>query len=80
VVIHHTGCGLHGQSNDALRAAVREGSGGDADHIDFLPFDDVAASVVADVERIRGCDLLPSDMAAWGAVYDVSDGSLTRVA
>jgi carbonic anhydrase len=80
VVIHHTGCGLHGQSNERLRAAVRDGSGGDANHIDFLPFDDVKASVQADVELIRSCDLLPADMKSWGAVYDVSDGSLTQVA
>jgi carbonic anhydrase len=80
VVIHHTGCGLHGQSNDDLRARVHEGSGGDADHIDFLPFADVRASVRHDVEKIRACALLPPDMATWGAVYDVSDGSLTRVA
>jgi carbonic anhydrase len=80
LVIHHTGCGLQGQSNDGLRSQVREGSGGDAGHIDFLPFDDAAASVVEDVERIRECALLPPDLASWGAVYDVSDGSLTRVA
>jgi carbonic anhydrase len=80
VVIHHTGCGLHGQSNDELRSRVHDGSGGDAGHIDFLPFEDVQASVRFDVERIRACTLLPPDMAAWGAVYDVSDGSLTRVA
>jgi carbonic anhydrase len=80
VVIHHTGCGLHGQTNETLRAKVHEGSAGDAEHIDFLPFDDVRASVQNDVELIRKCDLVPPDMAAWGAVYDVKEGSLTRVA
>jgi carbonic anhydrase len=80
LVIHHTGCGLHGQSNDALRSAVREGSGADPGDIDFLPFDDVADSVRVDVDVLRNCELLPPDMAVWGAVYDVSDGSLTRVA
>jgi carbonic anhydrase len=80
VVIHHTGCGLEHRSNDELRERVREGSGGDAAHIDFLPFDDVRASVQNDVQRLRECDLLPPDMATWGAVYDVTDGSLTRVA
>jgi carbonic anhydrase len=80
VVIHHTGCGLHGQTNDALRSKVHEGSGGDAGHIDFLPFEDVSASVRNDVGTLRECDLLPPDMTVWGAVYDVKDGSLTRVA
>jgi carbonic anhydrase len=80
LVIHHTGCGLHRATNEALRAQVADGSGGDASHIDFLPFDDVRASVEEDVARVRACALLPPDLVVWGAIYDVGDGSLTRVA
>jgi carbonic anhydrase len=80
VVIHHTGCGLFGATNDDLRNKVLEATGWTADHIDFLPFRDVVASVQQDVERVRECTLLPDDMTAWGCVYDVDDGSLTRVA
>jgi carbonic anhydrase len=80
VVIHHTGCGLHSQSNEALRARVHDGSGTDPGDIDFLPFDDVEESVRADVAALLECELLPADMTVWGAVYDVSDGSLTQVA
>jgi carbonic anhydrase len=79
LVIHHTGCGLLATTNESLRSQVEAGSGGDASHVDFLPFDDVRASVEQDVAVVRDCALLPSDMVTWGAVYDVNDGSLTRV-
>ncbi|HEX7095961.1 MAG TPA: carbonic anhydrase [Acidimicrobiales bacterium] len=80
LVIHHTGCGLLGTTNDELRARVHAATGQRADHIDFLPFDDAHASVRHDVELVRACELLPADLVAWGCVYDVADGSLTQVA
>lgn len=79
VVIHHTGCGLLGATNEGLRTQVHAATGHRPDGIDFLPFDDVTDSVREDVERVRKCELLPHDMVAWGCVYDVNDGSLTRV-
>ena len=79
VVIHHTGCGLFGATNEDLRDKVLAATGWTADHIDFLPFRDVVASVQQDVARVRECALLPDDMTSWGCVYDVADGSLTRV-
>ena len=79
VVIHHTGCGLLGATNDGLRARVHDATGHRADHIDFLPIEDVKESVRQDVDAVLRCELLPHDMVAWGCVYDVADGSLTRV-
>lgn len=79
VVIHHTGCGLFGATNEDIRHRVLESTGWTADHIDFLPFRDTAASVIEDVARIRECHLLPPGTTSWGCVYDVVDGSLTRV-
>lgn len=79
VVIHHTGCGLLGATNEGLRERVERATGHRPDHIDFLPIDDVMKSVRQDVEAVQCCDLLPHDMVAWGCVYDVADGSLTRV-
>jgi carbonic anhydrase len=79
LVIHHTGCGLHGVTNAQIRDRVVEATGAEASHIDFLPFDDVTRSVERDVAAVRACRLLPSDLVAWGAVYDVATGTLTRV-
>jgi carbonic anhydrase len=79
LVIHHTGCGLHGVTNTEIRDRVEGATGADASSIDFLPFDDVRRSVECDVAAVRACPLLPRDLVARGAVYDVATGTLTRV-
>ena len=78
VVVHHTGCGLHGVSNEEIRNRV-EAATGISPSIDFLPFSDLEESVRVDVERIRDCPLLPAGATVWGAVYDVHSGLLTEI-
>jgi carbonic anhydrase len=78
-VIHHTGCGLHRVSNNALQARVTENTGEDASSLDFLPFDDVIESVREDAQRVRDLPLLPEGITVTGAVYDVHSGTLYRV-
>lgn len=73
LVIGHTGCGLHGASNEQLRAVIG------ADGVDFLPFADLEESVRASVRRIRESTLLPDSFAASGYVYEVSTGKLRAV-
>ena len=72
-VIHHTNCGLEGSTEEqvAQRTGVAD--------IEFLCFDDVEESVKEDVEAIRTCGFLPEGFVAWGAVYDVDDGSVRVV-
>ena len=77
-VIHHTGCGLHATSNEAIANVVEQASGARPD-MAFLPFTDLQASVTEDVARVRACSFLPSDTIVWGAFYDVSDGSLHTI-
>jgi carbonic anhydrase len=79
LIVHHTGCGLHGVTNEEIRDRV-EGVIGRRPTIDFLPFHDVEVSVREDVERVRNCQLLPPDSVVWGAVYDVHTGALTEIA
>ena len=76
VVIHHTDCGLHGTTNQALRARVTAATGEDASGIDFLPFADIAESVRDDLVRLRACRLLPAGYELLGFVYDVTTGRL----
>jgi carbonic anhydrase len=70
VVIGHTECGLHGASNDELRALTG------SDRVDFLPFAELDESVRASVRRIRESELLPETFSAFGYVYDVRSGRL----
>ncbi|MFN8035354.1 MAG: carbonic anhydrase [Acidimicrobiia bacterium] len=78
-VIHHTECGLHGASNDELRRLVSAGSRAAAVDVDFLPFDDLDASVTADVTRVIESQLLPPEGRIWGAVIDAHHGELRVV-
>jgi carbonic anhydrase len=77
-VIHHTGCGLYGVTEEDIATQVEQVSGS-RPTLDFHPFDDIVQSVTEDVALVAACRYLPSDAVVWGAIYDVSDGSLTPV-
>lgn len=79
VVIHHTDCGMLTFTNDALRAQLRESFDEQADHIDFLPFTDVAQSVRDDVNAIRNDAFIPDEIDISGFIYHVESGRLERV-
>lgn len=58
------------------------GSGGgstEAEYVDWLTFSDNAASVVADVERIRNHPLVAPSIRIHGYIYDVRSGRLLEV-
>ena len=80
LVIHHTGCGLFGETNESMRDHVRESIGLDPESMEFHPIADLEASVREDVARIRACEFLPNDYHVCGAVYDVATGALMPVA
>jgi carbonic anhydrase len=79
LVIHHTGCGLFGETNESMREHVRDSIGLDPVGIEFHPIADLEESVREDVARIRACEFLPTDYQVRGAVYDVATGALTPV-
>ena len=79
VVIHHTDCGMLTFSNDELRSILKEKTGVDADHIDFLPFSDLAQSVRDDVKHIQDSPLIPDGIQVRGFVYDVKTGKLSDI-
>ena len=81
VVIEHTGCGLHGGDQAALRDRVAATSGRPAESIDidFGGFDDLAASVREQVDLLRGHPLLRR-VPVHGLVFDVATGRLDEVA
>lgn len=79
IVVHHTDCGMLTFDNDTMYGICREQLGADATDIDFLPFSDVEQSVRDDVELIRSSSLIPNDMKVTGFIYDVKDGTISRV-
>lgn len=79
VVIHHTDCGMLTFSNEDLRAKVKQDLHANADHIDFLPFKDLAQSVRDDVATIKNSPLILKDVEVSGFIYDVESGKLLPV-
>jgi carbonic anhydrase len=79
LVIHHTGCGLFGETDDSMREHVRESIGLDPVNIEFHPIADLEESVREDVARIRACEFLPAEYEVRGAIYDVATGALAPV-
>jgi carbonic anhydrase len=80
VLIQHTGCGLHGTDELALRTKLAAAVGvTEADiPIEFGTFTDLQASVRAQVAILRAHQLLQR-VPVHGLVFDVADGSLTEV-
>jgi len=79
-VIEHTGCGLHGVDQEALRERVAATSGQPPDEIDieFGGFDDLADNVRAQVHALRDHQLLRR-VPVHGLVFDVATGRLTEI-
>lgn len=48
-------------------------------YIDWLTIDDLAQSVVDDVQRIRRHPLVPQEIPLYGYIYDVKTGALIEV-
>jgi carbonic anhydrase len=80
VVIEHTGCGLDGVDEAALRARVAENSGLPPEDVptSFGGFSDLEQNVRAQVAILRGHPLL-RPVPVHGLVFDVSTGRLHEV-
>lgn len=78
MVIAHTDCRMVAASEDDLHAAIREAGGPETSDLFFSTSADQAASVCADVERVRSFGRLGT-LQVGGFVYDVTTGLLTRV-
>jgi carbonic anhydrase len=78
MVIAHTDCRMVAGSEDELRRAIREAGGPETTDLSFSTSADQAASVCADVERVRSFARLEA-LQVGGFVYDVMTGRLTQV-
>ena len=77
-VVGHTGCGLLGADDDALRDRLTAATG-EALEIEIGAFDDLEASIRASVERLRTHPWLKRG-PVHGLVFDVATGRLREVA
>jgi len=79
VVIHHTDCGMLTFTDEGIRKKLRTERGANADHVAFLPFPELDASVRDDLAAYRASPLVRHDVPVRGFVYDVRTGKLREV-
>lgn len=79
LVVPHLKCRMSAQDEADVHAAIFAASGIDTRSLELRPSPDVAATLRADVQRIRSSPYLPKDLAVGGVVYDVDTGRLERV-
>jgi len=78
IVIGHTGCGLLGADEEALRERLRASSGRSLD-LAFGSFPDLEASIRQQVDRLKTHAWLKR-VPVHGLVFDVATGALREVA
>ena len=66
-------------TDDVIRQKLRS-TGVDADHIAFLPFNNLEQSVRDDLALYKQSPLVRHDIPVRGLIYDVKTGKLSEVA
>jgi carbonic anhydrase len=77
IVVGHTGCGMLRFTDEAMRTDLARRTGRESD-LRFHAFDDLDASVHAQVERIRSHPWTKA-VAVYGLVVDVETGRVREV-
>jgi carbonic anhydrase len=78
-VIHHTQCGAGALADDGFRHTYAERIGGDESALREHAVLDPAATVAADVARLRSSDAISRRIRTSGYVYDVTTGLVETV-
>jgi len=77
MVLAHTECAMAQTRDELVHAAVWERSGVDSRSLEFHTFDDQAAALERDVQRVRSSPYLPARTPVVGGVYDVRTGAVS---
>ncbi|KAL4878121.1 carbonic anhydrase [Aspergillus karnatakaensis] len=78
VLVHHTDCGMLTFSDETIREKIKTELEQDADHIAFLPFEDLKQSVLDDVKLLEKHELI-LDVPITGYIYHVETGKIEKV-
>lgn len=78
-IVEHTDCGMLTFKNEDVQSKLKNDTGHDASHIDFLPFGDLKESVRKQLKTVRDNPLIPNEIPVHGFIYHVEDGSLEHV-
>jgi carbonic anhydrase len=75
-VVQHTNCAMVDSTEAEISARISARAGVDTTGWVFLATTDQLATMGDDIERIRSCPLLPSDLEIGGFIFDVHSGAL----
>src|SRR5271156_425598 len=78
-VMQHTKCAMAGRTDDQIRADLIGAGGKGVDQWEFLAMPDPDASLRHDVDTVRRCTLIPSDILVEGWRYDVETGRIAEI-
>jgi carbonic anhydrase len=78
-VMQHTGCALAYRSEEEIRAELAAADATRSGDWEYLAMADPDATLVADVEAVRGCVTLPAEVVVEGWRYDVETGRIDQV-
>ncbi len=79
VVVHHTDCGMARLANPDIQQQAADRLGLTVEEVAAMAITDPAASVRAEIERLRAIPGTPDQLVVSGLVYDVADGTVTQV-
>jgi len=79
LVMPHTDCKMASGSEEQIHTAIFEKSGIDTRSIEIRTVTDQVAALKSDLVRIEQFPLLPKGISIVGAIYDVKNGSLTKI-
>ena len=82
VIVHHTHCGATTYTRPGIIDAWRDEHGRDISHLyepESVCISDYVASLTHDVKLVRESAGTPAHTNIFGFVYDINDGTLTRI-
>lgn len=77
--LHHTDCGMQTFNDNDIRSKLRSERNVNADHIAFLPFNDLEQSVRDDITAYHQSPLTLKGIPVRGVIYDVKTGQVHEV-
>ena len=78
-VMQHTDCAMANRTDDEFRSDLVASGGGEAEDWEFLAMPDPDRALRRDVDAVRACTLIPSDIPVEGWRYDVETGEIRRI-
>ena len=79
LVMPHTDCRMAKSDEPEIHATLQEQFGVDTRSLEFRTVSDQVGALKIDVQRIRSYPLIRKGVTVAGAIYDVSNGSITPI-